>query len=60
MFNNIIIKAPIVKYKPILVNDIFKLPNIDAFKDNKSLTSNWSKGLAITANLPISIKGNNN
>jgi hypothetical protein len=38
-------KILIVKYKPMLVNDKCKLPNKLAFKENKSLTSNWSKGL---------------
>lgn len=40
-------KILIVKYKPMLVNDKCKLPNRLAFKENRSLTSNWSRGLNI-------------
>lgn len=38
-------KILIDKYKPIFVKDKCKLPNKLAFIENKSLTSNWSKGL---------------
>jgi len=47
-FNDIAIKAPIVRYKPILVKDMCKLPNIGASKLNKFLISNWSRGLIIS------------
>ena len=36
---------PIDKYKPIFVNDKLIFPNKFPFKENKSLTSNWSNGL---------------
>jgi hypothetical protein len=38
-------KILIDKYKPIFVKDKCKLPNKLALIENKSLTSNWSKGL---------------
>jgi hypothetical protein len=37
----------------MLVNDIFKLPKIGAFKLSKFLISNWSKGLAIIIELYV-------
>lgn len=43
----------IVKYKPIFVNEKCMFPNKLAFKDNKSLTSNWSKGLKTKFNIKI-------
>lgn len=46
-----IITIPIVKYKPIFVKDKCMFPNKLAFKDNKSLTSNWSKGLNTRLNM---------
>ncbi len=36
-----------VKYKPMLVNDICKLPSIGASILKKFLISNWSRGLVI-------------
>ena len=42
-----VINAAIVKYNPILVMDKWRLAIIGASKLNKSLTSNWSKGLAM-------------
>ena len=44
---------PIDKYKPIFVNDKCMFPNKLAFKENKSLTSNWSKGLKIKSKCNI-------
>ena len=35
----------IVKYNPILVNEIVVSPNMSAFMLNKFLIVNWSKGL---------------
>jgi hypothetical protein len=48
IFKNKTKKAAIVKYNPIFVKDRCKLPNIGAFKLNKSLISNWSSGLGIS------------
>ena len=42
-----IIYPPIIKYIPIFVKDIDKLPNMGASMLNKFLISNWSKGLNI-------------
>jgi hypothetical protein len=38
-------KVVINRYRPILVNDMFMLPNISIFIPNKFLIVNWSKGL---------------
>jgi len=46
-------KPPIVKYKPIFVKDIEKLPKTGAFKEIKFLISNWSKGLKICVFISI-------
>jgi len=40
-------KPPIVKYKPIFVKEIDKLPKSGASKEIKFLISNWSSGLTI-------------
>ena len=46
-------KKKFYKYKPIFVNDKCMFPNKLAFKENKSLTSNWSKGLKIKSKCNI-------
>jgi hypothetical protein len=43
---------PIVKYNPILVKEIEKLPNTGAFRDIRFLISNWSNGLKICVFIP--------
>lgn len=44
-FKHKIIKVPKDKYIPIFVNESWILNNIGAFILNRSLISNWSKGL---------------
>ena len=41
------IKAEIVKYNPMLVNEKLVSPNIGASILNKFLIENWSKGLKL-------------
>lgn len=55
IFNVNIKKKPKVKYNPMFVNDKCKLPNKGAFKLNKSLISNWSKGLWISVYVNLDI-----
>jgi hypothetical protein len=43
----IIIKLPIIKYNPILVNEKWLFPKKLTLIENKSLISNWSNGLNI-------------
>lgn len=47
-FNININNVPMLRYNPMFVIDICKLPKIGASRLNKFLISNWSNGLEIS------------